>query len=198
MAAERQTWTRKGVAMLDRTAERPAAALAATDHSLGSLHADLTLLEYGDYASLPCARVEPVLRHLVDSHGHLVRFVYRHFPLLERHPQAELAAEAAEAAAAQGQFWPMHHLICAHPLHLELTALTEHARTIGLDMTRFMAEMADRVYTQRVHEHRRAGARAGVLATPALFLDGIAIDLSFGLRALGAAVRRATQQHSAR
>lgn len=184
--------------MLDRTAERPTTSLAAADHSLGSLYSDLTLLEYGDYASLACARVEPVLRQLIDSQGHLVRFVYRHFPLFELHPQGELAAEAAEAAAAQGQFWPMHHLICAHPQHLELTALTAHARALGLDMPRFMAEMADRIYTQRVHEHRHAAARTGVLTTPAFFLDGIAVDLSFGLRALGAAVRRATQQHSAR
>ena len=88
----------------------PGAALAAADHVLGDAHAELTLLEYGDYECSACIQAEPPLRHLVDIYPGRLCLVFRHFPLMEVHPNAERAAEAAEAAAAQGRFWPMHHL----------------------------------------------------------------------------------------
>jgi protein-disulfide isomerase len=124
-----------------------------------------------------------------------LRFVFRHFPWVELHPNAELAAEAAEAAAAQGQFWPMHDLLFAQAHHLGLPALAGYAQELGLDMTRFDAEMKDRVYTQRVQEHRRAGERSGLRATPAFFLDGVAIDAASGFEALEGAVHAALMGH---
>jgi protein-disulfide isomerase len=171
----------------------PEAALAAADHVLGDAHAKLTLLEYGDYECPACIQAEPLTRHLVESLGNRLRFVFRHFPLVEVHPHAELAAEAAEAAAAQGRFWPMHHLLFTQTHHLALPALTGYAQAIGLDMVRFSAEMADRIYTQRVQEHRRAGQESGLRATPAFFLKGQAVDVSFGFEKLEEAVHAALQ-----
>jgi protein-disulfide isomerase len=108
---------------------------------------------------------------------------------MEVHPNAEVAAEAAEAAAAQGQFWAMHHLLFAQVHHLTPMALAGYAESIGLNMTRFNAEMADHIYTQRVQEHRRAGERSGLRATPAIFLDGRPVDVSVGFDTLEAALQ---------
>jgi protein-disulfide isomerase len=175
----------------EQTTAAPEAALAAADHLLGDPHAGLTLVEYGDYECPASMQAEPLMRHLVDTCGQRLRFVYRHFPLMGVHPQAELAAEAAEAAAAQGQFWAMHQRLFSQPHQLEMAALAVHAQAIGLDMIRFNAEMADRIYTQRVQEHRRAGERSGVRATPTFFLNGTLVDVSFGFEKLEEAVHAA-------
>jgi protein-disulfide isomerase len=116
---------------------------------------------------------------------------YRHFPLVEVHRNAELAAEAAEAAAAQGQFWPIHHLLFAQAHHLTPAALAGYAQSLGLDMNRFNAEMGDRIYTQRIQEHRGAGECSSLRATPAFFLNGTVVDVSFGLEKLDEAVQAA-------
>jgi protein-disulfide isomerase len=174
--------------------EGPGVALSAADHQLGDAHATLTLLEYGDYECPSCMRAEPLLRHLLDQHAKHLRFVFRHFPLIELHPHAELAAEAAEAAAAQGRFWPMHQLLFTQAHHLASAALAGYAESIGLDMIRFNADMADHIYTQRVQEHRRAGEHSGVRATPAFFLDGKAVDVSFGFGKLEQAVEAALRR----
>ena len=177
--------------MIHPATEIPGAALAAADHVLGNAQASVTLLEYGDYECPTCIQAEPLTQHLVDSSSDRLRLVFRHFPLVEVHPHAELAAEAAEAAAAQGRFWPMHHLLFSQTHHLALPALTGYAEAIGLDMVRFSAEMADRVYTQRVQEHRRAGQHSGLRATPSFFLNGRPVDVSFGFDKLNEAVHAA-------
>lgn len=168
--------------------EIPEAALAAADHVRGNAHAKVAVLEYGDYECPTCIQTEPLIQQLVDTHLGQLRFVFRHFPLMEVHPNAELAAEAAEAAAAQGQFWPMHHLLFTQIHHLTPAALAGYAQSLGLDMNRFNAEMADRIYTQRVQEHRRAGERSGLRATPAMFVNGRAVDTSCGFEQLEEAV----------
>jgi len=167
------------------------AGLTAADHMLGDADANLTLVEYGDYECTASHQAAPLTQHLVDSFGKRLRFIYRHFPLMEVHPHAELAAEAAEAAAAQGEFWAMHRLLFSHPQQLSLPALTAHAQSIGLDMNRFNGEMADRIYTQRIQEHRRAGERSGVHATPSFFLNGKPVDVSFGFDKLNEAIHAA-------
>ena len=169
----------------------PEAALAAADHVLGDAPAKLTLLEYGDHECPTCIQAEPLMQHLVDAHRRRLRFIFRHLPLVEIHPNAELAAEAAEAAAAQGQFWPMHHLLFAQADHLTPAALTGYAQSLGLDMNRFNAEMTDHIYTQRIQEHGRAGERNGMRATPAFFLNGKAVDVSLGFEKLDEAVQAA-------
>ncbi|WP_088282199.1 thioredoxin domain-containing protein [Ideonella sp. A 288] len=163
-------------------------ALAAADHSLGDPHATVTLLEYGDYECPFCIRAEPPTQRLIEASGTRLRFVFRHLPLTELHPHAELAAEATEAAAAQGRFWEMHRLLFAQTHPLDLPALTGHAASIGLDTIRFGAEMADRIYTQRIQEHRRAAALGGVKTTPTFILNGKVIDVSSGFDTLERAV----------
>ena len=180
---------------LDRQSESTMLGLTGADHSRGNPDATLTLVEYGDYEDSASIQAEPLTQHLVDTFGTRLRFVYRHNPLMEIHPHAELAAEAAEAAAAQGQFWAMHHLLCSssvlHANHLKLPALTGYAQAIGLDMNRFNGEMADRIYTQRVQEHRRAAEHTGIRTMPAFFLNGAMVDVSFGVAHLETAVQAA-------
>jgi protein-disulfide isomerase len=176
------------MAMKSSTIESPGPGLTASDHFLGDIHAKVTLLEYGDFQCPACIQAEPLVQHLIESHGSQLRFVFRHFPLIEVHPEAEIAAEAAEAAAAQGQFWAMHHLLFVQPHHLKMHALDGYAESLGLDMNRFRAEMADHIYTQRVQEHRLAGQSSGVRATPAFFLNENAVDVSFGFDRLDAAI----------
>jgi protein-disulfide isomerase len=181
-------------------ADEPMLALTGADHSQGNLAAELTLVEYGDYECPACIQAEPLTQHLVETFGRRLRFIYRHYPLMEAHPHAELAAEAAEAAAAQGQFWAMHHLLFSssvlHANHLKLPALTGYAQAIGLDMHRFNGEMADRIYTQRVQEHRRAAEHSGIRTTPAFFLNGTVVDVSFGVAHLETAVQAALLRHA--
>lgn len=165
--------------------------LPATEHAMGDLRASVTLLEYGDYECPACIQAAPLVAQLIEGSAGRLRFVYRHFPLMEAHPHAELAAEAAEAAAAQGKFWPMHHLLMAQVHHLTPAALAGYAAEIGLDLVRYKAEMADRIYTQRVQEHRRAGDRSNLRTTPAFFLNGRLVDVSFGVEKLEQAVHAA-------
>ena len=169
----------------------PIVVLSAADHRQGNLRASTWLLEYGDYECPFCIQAEPLTRHLVETFGDRMTFVFRHFPQVEVHPHAELAAEAAEAAAAQGKFWPMHHKLFEQLHHLEAPALAGYAESIGLDMHRFSGEMADRIYTQRVQEHRRSGERIGLRGSPTFFLNGTLVDVSFGLEHLEVAVRAA-------
>ena len=171
--------------------QTPLVALPGTEHAAGAAHSRLVLVEYGDYECPSCAAAEPVTRHLVDTFGGELTFVFRHYPLVDVHPHAELAAEAAEAAAAQGKFWAMHHLLFTHQKHLDMASLTKYAEQLELDMRRFNAEMADHIYTQRVQEHRRAGDRLQLQASPTFFLNDVVVDVSFGLGHLESAVRAA-------
>lgn len=180
-----------GVAEISEISETAGPALSAADHVLGDPNAQLTLLEYGDYECPACTQAEPLLRHLVATHAGQLCLVFRHFPQMELHPHAELAAEAAEAAAAQGRFWPMHELLFGKAHHLSPAALVRYAQAIELDMNRFNAEMADHIYTQRVQEHRRAGERRRLRATPALFLNGNVVDVSYGFDKLTEVIQAA-------
>lgn len=163
------------------------------DHCLGAPDAALILLEYGDYECAACANAHPLVKHLIESFGDQMKLVYRHFPINEIHPHAELAAEAAEAAGAQGSFWGMHNLLFANSSHLKLTALLSYAEQLELDMTRFKAEMQDRIYLQRVQEHRQSGDLLELRGTPTFFLNGKMIDVSFGLEHLEDAVYAAVK-----
>ncbi len=149
-----------------------------TDHSLGPEHARVVLVEYGDFQSQACRQAAPIVRRLLDRFPNQIRFIYRHFPSEALHPQALLAAEAAEAAAAQGRFWPMHDLLFAHQAHLTAKDLQRHAESLGLDMARYAVEMDDRIYLQKVREHLDGGRRSHVRASPAFFLGGAAQDLA--------------------
>jgi len=162
-----------------------------TDHILGPHTAKVTLVEYGDYECPNCNQAYPAVKLLLKHFEHQMRFVYRHFPLIEVHPHAELAAEAAEAAGAQHKFWPMHDLLFGHRGHLKREDLRHCAEQLELDLERFDYELNDQVYRQRVNEHVDGGKLSGVRGTPTFFLNGKTVDVSFGLEHLRQAVEEA-------
>src|SRR5476651_1455311 len=161
-----------------------AVPVSAVDHVLGPDHAHVTVVEYGDFECPNCKQAAPAVKLLLDRFAERVRFVYRHFPLEEVHPHALAAAEVAECAGAQGQFWPMHDLLFEHQLHLKTNQLRGYAERLRLDMARYTAEMDDHVYLQRIREHQQSGRDSGVRATPTLFVNGRIQDVSFGIHAL--------------
>jgi protein-disulfide isomerase len=167
----------------------------ATDHVRGPADAPVTLIEYGDFECPSCVQAHGALNIMLAHFGERLRFVFRHFPLREVHPHAELAAEAAEAAGAQGQFWTMHELLFASSQHLKEKHLLGHARQIGLDIARYQNEMNDHVYLQRVQEHMQGARRLGVRSTPSFYVNGVFIDVSFGLERLHEAIDRAAQRN---
>jgi protein-disulfide isomerase len=142
------------------------------DHIRGPSEAPLTLLEYGDYECPACGELFVVLRDLqVQTAG--MRLVYRHYPLSGIHKHAELAAEAAEAASAQGRFWEMHDLLFEHQNALKLEDLVRYAGELNLDVDRFERELKDGTHHERVRQNFIAGVQDGVNGTPGLFLNGV-------------------------
>jgi protein-disulfide isomerase len=166
-----------------------------TDHVLGAEHARVTVVEYGDFECPSCkvAATTPAL--LVERFPNKVRFLFRHFPLVDAHPHAFLAAEAAEAAGAQGKFWPMYDLLFANQAHLKDKDLQRYAAELGLDMARYVAEMDDHIYLQRVREHIEGGTRSQIRATPTFFVNGVVQDISYGMKALHDNVAAVVNQH---
>jgi protein-disulfide isomerase len=167
-----------------------------TDHSQGSEHARVVVVEYGDFECPSCkvAATTPAL--LLDRFPNQVRFIFRNFPLEDAHPHALSAAEAAEAAGAQGKFWPMYDLLFKNQAHLNAADLQRHAAALGLDMARYVAEMDDRIYLQKVREHIAGGRRSHIRATPTFFINGVLQDISFGMKALHDAVAAVVAHHN--
>ena len=159
-----------------------------TDHMQGSEHARVTVVEYGDFECPSCKVAAPTPKLLLERFPSRIRFVFRHFPLQEAHPHALMAAEASEAAAAQGKFWLMHDVLFQNQAHLKDKDLQRYAADLGLDMARYTAEMDDQVYLQRIREHQQSGRDSGVRGTPTFFVNGAIQDVSFGMHALFDAV----------
>jgi protein-disulfide isomerase len=168
-----------------------------TDHFLGSEHARVTLVEYGDFECPSCKVAAATPKLLLERFPNKIRFIFRHFPLPEAHPRALIAAEAAEAAAAQGQFWAMHDALFQDQTHIKDKDLYRHAVDLGLDPARYTAEMDDHIYLQKVREHIEGGRRSHIRATPTFFLDGVVQDISFGMKALHDAVAHAVTRGAA-
>ncbi len=147
------------------------------DHMQGLLGAAVILVMYGDYQSPQSADVyrliKAVQQQFSNSFGARdLCFIFRHFPQITIHPHAQRAAESAEAAAAQGQFWSMHESLFIHQQSLENGFLVEYANNLGLDISRFLQDMSRRVYADRINEDIAGGYQSGVVAAPALFING--------------------------
>lgn len=166
-----------------------------TDHSQGPEHARLTVVEYGDFECPSCKVAATTPSLLMERFPNQVRFIFRNFPLEEAHPHALLAAEAAEAAAAQGKFWPMHDLLFRNQAHLKSADLQHYAKELNLDMTRYVAEMDDHIYLQKIREDIASGRLSQIRATPSFFVNGAVKDISFGMKALHDAVAAALSRH---
>jgi Na+/H+ antiporter NhaA len=142
------------------------------DHIRGPHDAPVTLVEYGDYECPYCGKAEQVVRELLDTFGDDLRYVWRHLPLSDVHPNAQNAAEAAEAAAAQDAFWEMHDKLIHHQDQLGAPDPEGFAAEIGLDVERFRDEMRRRVYAPRVAEDVASADESGVAGTPGFFING--------------------------
>ena len=161
------------------------------DHVRGSEEAVVTLVEYGDYECPYCGQAEVVIRELLDSFGDDLRYVWRHLPLNDVHPNAQMAAEAAEAAAAQGAFWEMNDALLDHQGELAPADLRRHAEALGLDVERFWDELRARDHLARVEEDVASADASGVAGTPSFFINGRRHRDSYDIATLTAAVRAA-------
>lgn len=159
------------------------------DHVRGNPSADIVIVEYGDFQCPYCARAHPTLRELQKRHGERIALVYRHLPL-GMHPYAEAAAEAAEAAGAQGKFWEMHDTLFEHQAQMAPAQLPLLAQGLGLDAARFDADMAARTYRQRIQDQAAEGEAQGASGTPSFFINGERYHGDSDRESLTAAVER--------
>ena len=170
-------------------------AVGARDHLRGPVAAPLTLVEYGDFECPQCRQAAPILREIERGFGDRLRFVFRHFPLTNSHPNAQRAAEAAEWAGAQGSFWPMHDAIYDDGDRLSEARLLDLAATLGGAPASLEEAWRAHTFFPRVKEDFRSGLASGVTGTPAFFVDGVrheaAWDLDSLVRALEAVAARA-------
>jgi Na+/H+ antiporter NhaA len=160
------------------------------DHVRGPIVAPVTVVEYGDFECPYCGQAEPVVRELLRDFGD-VRYVWRHLPLNDVHPNAQLAAEAAEAAADQGSFWEMHDLLFDHQDALRPSDLTGYAEQLGLDVERFTNALRKHTGARRVAEDVDSADLSGVSGTPTFFINGRRHYGAYDITALTAAVRAA-------
>lgn len=159
------------------------------DHANGSATAVATLVEYGDYQCENTKKAQPIIRDLQHQSRDWLRYVYRHFPQTKQHKYAELAAQAAEAAAAQGMFWEMHEYLFEHQDALDLDSLINHAELIGLDIDQFENDIRKNRYIDVVRDDLQSGKESGVKQTPTFFINGIKYEGPLNTNALLAEIK---------
>jgi protein-disulfide isomerase len=164
------------------------------DHIQGPADAAVTLVQYGDYECPYCGEAYPIIKEVQARLGDSLRFVFRNFPITTSHPHAERAAEAAEAAAAQGKFWEMHDLLYENQRRLRDEDLHTYAERLGLDVELFDKEMADHAHAERVREDFMSGVRSGVNGTPTFYINGVRHDDSYETEVLLDALEQAAAE----
>jgi Na+/H+ antiporter NhaA len=142
----------------------------ARDHIVGPVDAPLTLVEYADFECPFCAKATGVAREVLEHYGDRLRYVFRHLTLPEVHPHAELAAAAAEAAAAQGRFWEMNTMLFANAEELELADLAGYAGQLGLDVEEFLRDIDEQRHAARIREDVASAEASGARGTPTFFI----------------------------
>ena len=168
-----------------------------SDHLRGPEDAPVTLVEYGDFECPYCGQAEPVVRELLADFGD-VRYVWRHLPLDDVHPRARQAAEAAEAAAAQGRFWEMHDLLLGHQDALRPQDLVRYAEELGLDVDRFADDLRRHTYAARIADDVDSADLSGVTGTPTFFINERRHYGAYDIATLSEAVRLARAKALAR
>jgi Na+/H+ antiporter NhaA len=167
------------------------------DHVRGHVDAPVTLIEYGDFECPYCGHAAPIIASLLDHLGDDLRYVFRHLPLTDVHPNAQVAAEAAEAAGAQGAFWEMHDRLLADTSAVTPSDLLRHASDLGLDVDRVAEDLRRRRHAPRVAEDVQSADASGVSGTPTFFINGRrhqgVYDVDTLTRAVKAAARGAAR-----
>jgi protein-disulfide isomerase len=163
------------------------------DHVLGPEDAPVTLVEYGDFQCPHCRAAHFYLKNVLATLGDDMRFVFRSMPLTQVHPMAQLAAEAAEAAGAQGKFWPMHDAIYENQDLLSPALLTRLGQRLGLDMLRFTDDVESHRFLSKVKEDFMSAVRSGAAGTPSFFINGEPYEGNFDDESLIDALRFAAQ-----
>lgn len=164
--------------------------IRSTDHMNGKIDAPLQLVEYGDFECSYCAKAYPIIENVKNYFGDELCLVFRHFPLTEIHPYAEMAAESAEFAASQGKFWEMHHLLYENQNRLSQDLLLQLVSSLGLSLEEYDEAMATRTYLSRVRGDFMTGVRNGVNGTPCFFINGHRHNGSYDYEELVAAIEQ--------
>jgi formate-nitrite transporter family protein len=162
------------------------------DHVIGPPTAPVTLVEYGNFECIDCGRVYPVIREVRKHLGDSLRFVFRNFPTVKTHPHSLRAAEAAEAASAQGKFWQMHDELFTHQRALEARDLSRYAKRIGLDADRFEHDLAENVFLPQIEaDYQSSIFDEHVTGTPTLYLNEVRYTGATDIGGLMAAIKAA-------
>ncbi|MGH9969861.1 MAG: DsbA family protein [Pyrinomonadaceae bacterium] len=162
------------------------------DHVTGSQSAPVTLVEYGDFECIHCGRAYPVIKDLQKHLGDNLRFVFRHFPIVRTHPHSLRAAEASEAAGAQGKFWEMYDQLFMHQQALEDRDLSNYAKRIGLDVTRFAHDMAENTFLNQIEaDYDRSIFDEHVTGTPTIYINDVRYNGSAEVGSLLTAIKQA-------
>lgn len=168
--------TRSGVPSLKSDLVTRSVVEAAGRPSYGSADAELVVVMFGDFECPYCETVAPIWRRMMNKYGDRVRFIYRHLPLIDVHPQAQQAAEAAECAFEQGRFWAYHDKIYFNPNAVTTSQLALYADQLGLDRRQFDNCLTDRRYQAKINQDVVAAQQAGVSGTPTFFFNGQRIE----------------------
>jgi protein-disulfide isomerase len=168
------------------------------DHVRGPKDAPVTLVEYGDFECPFCGEAYGVLKEIEAEMGPRLRFVFRNFPIVTAHPNAEAAALSAEAAAAQGRFWEMHDRLFENQDALQVENLVEYARSVGLDVRRFIDDLKAGRFLSKVKEDFMSGVRSGVSGTPGFFINGVKYEGSTTVSEMLSALEHAVAAKTSR
>lgn len=142
------------------------------DIFVGDLKAPVTLMQYGDYESEACAKVNEVVDKLLKEYEGKMRFNWRHFPLTKIHQHSMKAAEASLGAAQEGKFWEMHNMLFAHRRRLGAISLREYAKDVGVVNKKFLDDLVNSTYGWQVRSDLLEGLDKGVRDVPAFFING--------------------------
>lgn len=170
-------------------------AVSDRDHWQGHPQASVVLVEYGDYQCSYCATAHFAIKAVQAKFPKDIKFVFRNFPLSNIHPAALMAAEAAEAAGAQGKFWEMHDLLYENQARLSEALIAEAAQQLGLDVHRLLNEINEHKYLPRIREDFNSGSQSGVNGTPGFFLNGFKYDQPYDVPSLTEALRSLLQEN---
>ena len=160
-----------------------------SDHVRGPMTAAITLVEYGDYQCPHCGMTHPIVNQLLDQFRNSLRFVFRHFPLTEVHPLAEIAAESAEFASSAGLFWEMHDALFENQSILSIPTLFMIADQLRLPEVLLRNALETRQYIKKVRSDFMGGVRSGVNGTPAFFINGVRHDGPYDFASLASAIQ---------